>query len=96
MPLVRKMFKGQKVWVEIDANNDDTTGFVFAVNPSSAQFDSQLSRDAREDSLWDGVWQASARKTERGWSGASTRTPTPSPGCWSSPHGEFASKRSRR
>ncbi len=57
-----------RVWLEIDANNDDTTGFVFAVNPSSAQFDSQLSRDSREDSLWDGVWQASARKTERGWS----------------------------
>ncbi|MCA9716377.1 MAG: carbohydrate binding family 9 domain-containing protein [Myxococcales bacterium] len=57
-----------QVWFEIDANNDDTTGFVFATNPSSAQYDAQLSRDSREDLLWDGVWQAVGRKNEHGWS----------------------------
>lgn len=55
------------VLVEIDPNNDDTTGFRFVVNPSAAQADAQLFRDDYAEWLWDGVWRSAAKKNERGW-----------------------------
>ncbi|MCA9690970.1 MAG: DUF5916 domain-containing protein [Nannocystaceae bacterium] len=57
-----------RVWIEIDPNNDDRTGFAFGVNPSGAQEDAQLSRDDYNEVLWDGVWQAAAVKHDHGWS----------------------------
>lgn len=59
---------GDRVWIELDANNDNRTGYMFMVNPAGSQEDAQISRDSRFDQLWDGVWQAAARTTEQGWS----------------------------
>ena len=55
------------VWVEIDSNDDDTSGYVFGVTPSGAIFDGQLFRDTSEELLWDGVWRAAAVETAPGW-----------------------------
>lgn len=57
-----------KVSLFIDPNNDDTNGYQFVVNPSGAQHDAQISRDGHFERLWDGVWQAAARKHDHGWS----------------------------
>lgn len=56
-----------RVWIEIDPSNDDTTGFMFSITPSGAIADAQIFRDTREERLWDGVWQSAARKTANGW-----------------------------
>lgn len=56
------------VWLEIDADNNDTNGYVFVTNPSGSQADAQLFRDDSEEPLWDGVWQTAGRVTDRGWS----------------------------
>ncbi len=53
--------------LEIDPGNDDTNGFAFLITPSGAIADAQLNRDVVEDVLWDGVWTANARRSERGW-----------------------------
>jgi len=59
---------GDRVWIELDPNNDNRTGYMFMVNPAGSQEDAQISRDSRFDELWDGVWQAAARTTATGWS----------------------------
>lgn len=56
------------VWLELDPNNNDTTGYSFALNASGSQEDSQLFRDDSEELLWDGVWKGAARLTDTGWS----------------------------
>lgn len=55
------------VWLEIDPNNNDTTGYSFALNASGSQEDSQLFRDDSEELLWDGVWKGAAKLTDYGW-----------------------------
>lgn len=56
-----------QVYVEIDSNGDDTTGYVFGVTPSGAIFDGQLFRDTSQELLWDGVWQFGAAEVDDGW-----------------------------
>ncbi|MEZ4450704.1 MAG: DUF5916 domain-containing protein [Nannocystaceae bacterium] len=58
---------GDRVTLEIDSNNDETTGYRFTVNPSGSQEDAQIFRDDSVEYLWDGVWRTAARKNERGW-----------------------------
>lgn len=55
------------VWFEVDPNNNDTTGYAFALNASGAQEDAQLFRDDFEELLWDGVWKGAAKLTDTGW-----------------------------
>lgn len=55
------------VTLELDTNDDDTTGFEFKLTPSGAILDSQLNRDVRAETLWDGVWQSAARKLDDRW-----------------------------
>jgi hypothetical protein len=57
-----------RVWIEVDTNNDDTNGYMFSVTPSGAIADAQIFRDINEERLWDGVWSATAREHEGGWS----------------------------
>jgi hypothetical protein len=56
-----------RVWIELDTSNDDTTGYMFSVTPSGAIADAQIFRDNREERLWDGVWQSAAKKHAHGW-----------------------------
>ena len=56
------------VWLEVDADNNDTNGYVFVANPSGSQSDAQLFRDDSEEPLWDGVWQTAGKITDHGWS----------------------------
>lgn len=58
---------GDRVTLEIDSNNDETTGYRFTVNPSGSQEDAQIFRDDSVELLWDGVWSSAARKNDRGW-----------------------------
>jgi hypothetical protein len=60
--------QSDRVWIELDPSNDDTTGYMFSVTPSGAIADAQLFRDTNEERLWDGVWNSAARKHELGWS----------------------------
>lgn len=55
------------VWLELDPNNNDTTGYSFALNASGSQEDGQLFRDDSEDLLWDGVWKGAAKLSDIGW-----------------------------
>ena len=57
-----------RVYVEIDSNDDDTSGYVFGITPSGAIFDGQLFRDTSQELLWDGVWLGAAGETQSGWS----------------------------
>jgi hypothetical protein len=57
-----------RVAIEIDPNNDETNGFRFVVNPSGAQEDAQVVLDDLVEVLWDGIWQAAARRNDHGWS----------------------------
>lgn len=48
---------------------DGRSGYVFAVNPGGARYDALISPGGEhEDDNWDGVWEAAARRDERGWS----------------------------
>jgi hypothetical protein len=55
------------VWIEIDPDNDDVSGFTFGVTASGAILDAQLFRDSNEERLWDGVWRFAARIDDSGW-----------------------------
>lgn len=56
-------------YIDIDPNNNDTSGFEFVLNPSGSQEDYQIFRDDNEEPLWDGVWKSAAKVTDKGWSG---------------------------
>lgn len=56
------------VGIVLDPFFDRRNGFLFAVNPAGARADGQISNNAQEINLdWDGVWNAVARKNEKGW-----------------------------
>ncbi len=56
------------VAIVLDPFFDRRNGFFFSVNPAGARGDGQISNNSEELSLdWDGVWNAAARKNERGW-----------------------------
>jgi len=48
---------------------DGRSGFVFAVNPGGARYDSVIDPGGdTENSDWDGIWEAKTAQTEDGWS----------------------------
>lgn len=48
---------------------DGRSGYVFWVNPNGARYDALIDpTNGEPNSNWDGVWEAAARRTERGWS----------------------------
>jgi hypothetical protein len=48
---------------------DGRSGYAFAVNPGGARYDSLIDQgEDGENSEWDGIWEASARRTPTGWS----------------------------
>ena len=48
---------------------DGRSGYVFAVNPSGARFDSVVSSNGdSESSEWDGIWEAATARNADGWS----------------------------
>ena len=56
------------VTIVIDPFFDQRNGFLFRVNPAGARADGQISNNAEFASLdWDGIWDASARVTDEGW-----------------------------
>ncbi|MBI4888157.1 MAG: carbohydrate binding family 9 domain-containing protein [Acidobacteria bacterium] len=48
---------------------DGRSGYVFAVNPRGARYDSVInSAGDGENAEWDGIWEAATSRSERGWS----------------------------
>jgi hypothetical protein len=55
--------------VLIDPYHDHQNGFFFETNVLSAKSDALVSREGDEvNQDWDGLWEAVAQRTERGWS----------------------------
>src|SRR5688500_8110311 len=53
--------------VVIDTFRDERNGYQFAINPSGAKWDSQMSNEGREqNSNWDGIWDVATRIGEDG------------------------------
>jgi hypothetical protein len=47
---------------------DGRSGYVFWVNPNGARYDALIDpTNGEPNSNWDGIWEATARRTERGW-----------------------------
>jgi len=47
---------------------DGRSGYVFGVNPSGARYDALIEQGENdENSEWDGIWEASSRRTPTGW-----------------------------
>jgi len=59
-------------WVGIafDSNNDDRTGYWFAVNPAGSRMDVYVSGEGMKafDSSWDVVWEYKTARHDQGWS----------------------------
>jgi hypothetical protein len=56
------------VTVVLDPFFDQRNGFFFQVNPAGARTDGQISNNQERLAYnWDGIWNASARRTEDGW-----------------------------
>lgn len=55
------------VSVMLSPMEDRRSGFVFTVNPAGAMYDAEILTFESENSAWDGVWDARATVTERGW-----------------------------
>jgi hypothetical protein len=48
---------------------DGRSGYVFAVNPGGARYDALIAQgEDDENDEWDGIWEASTRRTATGWS----------------------------
>jgi hypothetical protein len=48
---------------------DGRSGYLFSVNPGGARYDALISQGENdENSEWDGIWEASTRRTATGWS----------------------------
>jgi len=48
---------------------DGRSGYVFAVNPSGARYDSLVNPGGEDDNPeWDGIWDAATSRTTEGWS----------------------------
>ncbi len=54
--------------VIIDPFLDGQSGYIFSVNPNGARYDALVSnRGESENKDWDGIWEASTRIHENGW-----------------------------
>lgn len=51
----------------LDALNDRRSGLVFTINPNGALEDAEVVGFEDDNEEWDGVWDARARITARGW-----------------------------
>jgi hypothetical protein len=48
---------------------DGRSGYVFSVNPSGARYEALINPGGESDNPdWDGIWEASTRRTATGWS----------------------------
>ena len=63
------------ITVVLDTYNDRRNGFMFSVNPNGAQYDATFNGGSEFEiskksvnSSWDGIWYASSRITDTGWS----------------------------
>ena len=58
------------VGVAFDSNNDDRTGYWFAVNPAGSRMDVYVSGEGMKafDSSWDVVWEFKTAIHDQGWS----------------------------
>ena len=58
------------VGVAFDSNNDDRTGYWFAVNPAGSRMDVYVSGEGMRafDSSWDVVWEYKTVLHDKGWS----------------------------
>ena len=55
--------------IVLDTFLSGRTGYIFAVNPNGARYDALIEREGEgENKQWDGIWEASARRFEQGWS----------------------------
>ena len=52
----------------LDPYRDKRTGYYFMVTAAGVLLDGVLLNDGWDDSSWDGVWQARARRDAQGWS----------------------------
>jgi len=54
--------------VVIDTFHDQRNGYQFAINPSGAKWDSQMSNEGRDSNAnWDGIWDVATRIGTDGW-----------------------------
>jgi hypothetical protein len=54
--------------VVIDTFHDERNGYQFAINPSGAKWDSQMSNEGRDQNQnWDGIWDVVTRIGDDGW-----------------------------
>ena len=59
---------GDGFQVVIDTFHDQRNGYQFAVNPSGAKWDSQMSNEGRDQNAnWDGIWDVATRVGKDGW-----------------------------
>jgi hypothetical protein len=55
------------VSVMLSPMEDRRSGVIFTVNPAGAMYDAEILTFESENSAWDGVWDARAAVTDRGW-----------------------------
>ena len=53
--------------VYLDPLHDKRTGYYFGITAAGTLFDGVLMNDEWNDDSWDGVWQARARRDDKGW-----------------------------
>lgn len=57
-----------RITIVLDPFFDHRNGFFFQVNPAGARADGQVSNNAERLTYeWDGIWNASSRRTAEGW-----------------------------
>ncbi len=57
------------VKIVLDTFLNGRTGYIFAINPNGARYDGLIEREGEgENAQWDGIWEAAARRSEKGWS----------------------------
>ena len=63
------VFNDDHVQIIIDPYDSQRGGYLFYVNPNGVQRDGLLFGENRFNMNWDGIWQAKAHVSEKGWSG---------------------------
>ncbi len=57
------------VKIVLDTFLNGRTGYIFAINPNGARYDALIEKEGGgENSQWDGIWEAAARRSKDGWS----------------------------
>jgi hypothetical protein len=55
--------------IVLDTFSNGRTGYIFGINPTGARYDALISREGEgENEDWDGIWEASTRRSDDGWS----------------------------